>query len=395
LSEVEDPTEEKRLAYMKSRREYADVLRTRAETERLNPSMIKGERNRPSLGERLKKTTDDMIEAKHSYDLSQKMFGNGGDSTQSRQWTTQQALDFAKYLASIGKSPEEIQRYITKLGATLDLASSTDYRNPFAQNYLMAATSERERWGVKDFTDAVSVIKSLQQPQNGSDTASIISALGNFIAATKGNSSDLATIQGLYQQMTSQQQASFDRHLELVRERASEQPSFQDQLQQIVTLQTTLGKLGPGKESETIQTRRLELDHEKWKANLDAETEKRKSQGQMDMVKQITGGLSRALEAPVVKEFGKSVGRQIGLDNPLSGVQTRAAQEQVKALSNPLAAERSFSCPKCHQTSYFTNKDLLAIAESHSGKWVCPGCSEPYQLKNDDQRKDEGGTTVA
>src|SRR5207247_1673663 len=223
--EIVDPTEEKRLAYMKSRREYADVLRTRAETERLNPSMIKGERNRPSLGERLKKTTDDMIEAKHSYDLSQKMFGNGGDSSQSRQWTTQQALDFAKYLASIGKSPEDIQRYITKLGATLDLASSTDYRNPFAQNYLMAATSERERWGVKDFTDAVSVIKSLQQPQGGSDTAAIISALGSFLAATNKGTSNSEII-ALYQQMSQQQQASFDKQLELLRERLTNQPSF-------------------------------------------------------------------------------------------------------------------------------------------------------------------------
>src|SRR5207249_7333316 len=167
-----------------------------------------------------------------------------------------------------------------------------------------------------DFTDAVSVIKSLQQPQGGSDTAAIISALGSFLAATNkgtGNSEIIA----LYQQMSQQQQASFDKQLELLRERLTDQPSFSDQLAQIVQVQNTLGKLS-GKESEAMQSKRLELEHQRWAKSIDLDLEKRKSAGQVEMIKSLTGGLSRALENPVVRELDRSVGSKIGVtENPL------------------------------------------------------------------------------
>jgi len=312
--------------------------------------------------------------------------GDAPSKTQMRQsWTTAQAVDYAKYLASLGKNEDEIQRHIAKLGSTLDIAASDQYRNPFFQTGLMARTAESDHpFGVRDFVESVQMINTLQKPtQNGSDTAAIIAALGSFISATKGNSSDLTTIQGLYQQMSQQQQACFDKHLELSRDRMSEQPSFQDQLAQIVQVQSTLGKLS-GRETEAVQTRRLELDHEKWKASLDAESEKRKSQGQMEMVKQLTGGLSRALENPVIRELGKSVGSKIGVrENPLENAKVAAAQQQVKQLSNPLEATYGFSCQRCKQPKTFSELQMARIKEA-DGKWMCDtaGCGEVYSLRD-------------
>ncbi len=129
----------------------------------------------------------------------------------------------------------------------------------------------------------------------------------------------------------------------------------------------------------------MEFEHDRFKANQEAELERRKQAGQQELVKTITGNLGKVLEAPIVKELGRTVGQKIGVrENPIAAVQTRAAQEEVQKLSDPLRTVYGFTCNKCGQPKTFTELQMARIREENAGRWVCDsvGCGEVWTLKD-------------
>jgi hypothetical protein len=360
-------------------------------------SMRPSKFGRPSPLDRVKEARISGMEVAH---FEKGLSGSSEATGQSQRqtWTTQQALEYARYLASLGKTPEEVQKHIQILGSTLDMAASPEYRNPFFQNTLMARTSESERpfSGVKDFVEIVQMVKSMQPPQNDS-TAAIITALGSFMASTRPSGNDSGTVAQLYQQMSDQQQKSFDRHLELIRERMNDSPSFAEQLQQIASLQGTLGKIS-GRESESIQAKRMDLEHERWKVQTDADTERKKSAAQNDMVKTAFGNLGKILESPVIKEAGRGIGQALGKTSPRAGgvvnAVTGAPQTAARTELNtpPTQVPWGLVCHKCHTQHTFTQLQLAQIEES-GGRWSCGKCGEVYELRRPPEAGETSGGT--
>src|SRR6267143_1949558 len=386
MSEIEDPAEEKRVAYMKAKREFAEALRVRSETERLNPLMVMGERAKPSLGERLKKNTDEMIEAKHAYDLSKSMFGNGGSESRSERPQVNQSnfkADILKAVIASGRSPEESAKLMEQLSPYL-LAVD----DPAAALLVSRLGNGGEKMTLKEILEIIQLTKNMQGSQSASDPAAMANAIVGAIRtgaelSSKNNGSDAGTIQSLYQQMTTQQQQSFDRHLELLRERYTDQPSFDQQLASVLDLQKRLG--GLGKESESIALKRMNLEHERWVKAEEISADVRRSKSQSEMVRTITSGLQKALENPVLSELGKNVGRKIpgvgSTINAVSEAKTAAAQAEI---NNPLNVPYAFTCSKCHSDHRFTAGQLTMI-EAQGGRWVCTGtingepCGELYE----------------
>jgi hypothetical protein len=199
---------------------------------------------------------------------------------------------------------------------------------------------------------------------------------------------------------------SYQNQLDLMREQLKTK-SVDAELERLSKLRDLVG--GPPEESDIAKhrltladaqsQRAFELERERWKAEWDAKVEDGKSRRQENLFKTITNNVSKALESPVIKELGKTVGKKIGVpDNPVEKIRTTAAQNQLREAlrPNPLAAERVFDCPKCHRKSYFSTQQLVGIAEN-GGRWLCPGCNDVYQLKNDgdDDRKTDGGPNIA
>src|SRR5207302_8640666 len=116
----------------------------------------------------------------------------------------------------------------------------------------------------------------------------------------------------LYQQMNQANKESSDRYLDLLREQMDRQSSNNplDYLRQLKEGQDIVGRLA-GKESEAIQSQRLALEHEKWKAQTEADTERKKSSSQSDMLKSAFGNLGKILESPTIHQLGKGIGAKI------------------------------------------------------------------------------------
>jgi len=398
MSEIEDPTEEKRVAYMKSRREYADALRTRSETERLNPSMIKGERAAPW------KPVQEAAIAGASSRAFLTAFGNGGSETSATPKSVnpstliEQKSLIIRSLVAAGKRPEEIETYMVKVAPFIDVVAAAGAADPIAQSMLftrLMSGSGSQGLTIKDVAEVIALVNSARSQQPQSDTASIIAALGSFLAATKTNnaSDSIATIQNLYAEMSKNQQRSFDSHLQLLRERYTDQPSFQDQLAQIVQVQKTLGSLG--KESDTIASKRMDVEFQKWQAQLNAASEDRKSKNQSAMIERITGGLSKALESPIVREAGRGIGQVLGKTSPtagrvasaVTGAPTAAARAELNTSPTEIPWGLTCDCGAQHRFSQLQ----LATIEDKGGRWACPNCGKVYELQPGSGDKNGGG----
>jgi hypothetical protein len=339
--------------------------------------MVKGER-KPSLGERLKKTTDDMIEAKHAYSLSQNMFGNGD----TRAVDTQQILDRKAHIAAqlIGMKypPELVRSYSEAIGPFLD--SSTFASDPFAQRFMIERFQQGQAPTRDSIIEAVRLGAEMKNSQPQTDMGQLANALAvamqSGVQAAKGNGSAdplaLMTMLNQNQQQSHQQQLQmYERLLE------SQQPrTLTEQLKDMQHMQETLGKLG-GADTPEIQMKKLELTEARDSRQFSAVQEEKKTKAQTEMFKTIAGGLSKALESPVLRQLGRNVGSKLGVENPIAKAQNAAAQEVVQ---NPTAVPWGFNCPKCHTSHSFTAIQLAKIKDS-GGRWVDPVCGEVYSLQ--------------
>jgi hypothetical protein len=305
-------------------------------------------------------------------------------------------------LVAAGRTPEQIESYLFKVAPFLDVVATAG-ADPMTQSLLysrLMSGNGQQSLGVRDIIEVIGMVnqmKGTQRPQ--SDIASVIAALGSFLAATKNNNgSDVTTIQTLYGEMNKQAQASFDRQLELLREKYSDAPTFEDQLQHVMSLQKTLGL---GKESEAVSLKRMDLETQRWSKQQEIDADLRKSKSQNEMVRTITGNLQKALESPVIRELGKNVGSKIGVrENPVEKVRTAAAQTQLREPPpNPMDEVFGLTCAICKNQVDFTRSELVRISEAGggSGKWSCPHCAAVYVLKPPDKDKtdESGGATVA
>jgi len=394
-------------------RNWLEAEETRARLSNLDPT-IEGIGNpgvqmrpskfgRPSALERVKEARISGLEVAHF----EKGLNGGGATGQQKPQVNPMAL--VQYKAEIIKAlapnhtPEQIETYLEKLSPFLDAAMLVG-SDPIAQSLLYSKImgSNQPELRTKDIIELITTVNQLrgsqQQPQT--DVAGVANAMTNALKTgaelVKSNNNGGVDQMSMISMLNETHKNTLEmqqRHFEQMRELQQSQPTLVDSLKSYRELQ---GLIGTAPDRPEVAMKKLDLQAATEQREHEYRLESAKEKRQTELIKGITGGLSRALESPVVKELGKSVGKKIGVnDNPLSTAQTRTAQEQVKYLENPLAAERIFDCPKCHRKSFFSTKDLVAIAENNQGRWLCPGCSEAYQLKNDDQRKDEGGTTVA
>jgi hypothetical protein len=343
-----------------------------------------GKYGRPSALDRIKEARVSGLEIQQF----SKGLGEEASASKSVQVNPSTLLEqrglIIRSLVAAGRTPEQIESYLLKVAPFLDVVATAG-ADPMTQSLLysrLMSGNGQQSLGVKDVIEVIGMVnqmKGTQQPQ--SDTASIIAALGSFLAATKNNNgSDVTTISSLYQEMNKQAQSSFDRHLELIKERLADQPSFEEQLSHIMALQKTLGV---GKESEAVSLKRMDLETARWSKQQEIDADMRKSKSQNEMIKTISGNLSKVLESPIVSELGKNVGRKIpGVSNVMDA-RTSAAQQTVKNAEDPTRVPWGFTCAKCKTPFTFTAMELTKIGEA-GGRWVCPtlGCAEIYELKS-------------
>lgn len=346
---------------------------------------------RPSALERVKEARISGMEVAH---FEKGLTGsNEGQKPQGNSSTLK--ADIIKAVIASGRSPEDSAKLMEQLSPYLLAVDDP------AAAALVSRIGNSDKMGIKEILEIIQLTKNIQGSQAASDPASMANAITNAIRtgaelSNKNNGSDTGTIQGLYAQMTQQQQQSFDRHLELLRERYADQPSFDEQLQHVMALQKQLG--GLGKESDTITSKRLELDQRKWEKSVEIAAESRKSKSQNALVQTAFGNLGKILESPTVRELGRGVGKRIpavgAAADAFSQARTAGAQAEI---NDPTQVPYSFTCPRCHTTHTFSAKDLTLIGEK-GGRWVCTGtingqpCAETFQLKGSGST-DAGGAS--
>src|SRR5713101_4444035 len=115
-------------------------------------------------------------------------------------------LDLLKAVISSGRSPDEAEKLMEKLSPYL-LA----FDDPAAA-MLVSRIGSSDKMGIKEILEVIQLTKSMQGSQSASDPASMANAITNAIRtgaelSSKNNSSDNATVQSLYAEMSKNQQA--------------------------------------------------------------------------------------------------------------------------------------------------------------------------------------------
>src|SRR5438105_5987621 len=306
-------------------------------------------------------------------------------------------------LVKQGKSDEQIQAFLEKTSGYVDalaLAGNDPTTTALLFNRVMNSSGNNQQLAYKDILEIIRMSQQLGPAHSRqNETAAIITALANYTAATKTNNSDSATIVQLYQQMSAQQQASFDRHLQLVRENAENRPSFADELAQIAGLQTTLGKLS-GKEPPDVLMKRLEIEDKRAEREYNTKIEQGKEVRQGKWIEGAIGALSKLAESPLIREAGKKVAESLPGVGRVAGAVGQVQSSAARAtLDQPLDEPFGFTCQQCGTAHRFSRKQLTLIESSPSRAWVCDHCGASYILKqqagtdtahpNKDDRRDE------
>ena len=389
----------------------------KAEALSLDPSLADSSTSSRVRGRSL----SDSYKENYEEGLKIKGFREGlGDSVSSKPAPVSPELildrkaRIAASLAGMKYSPDEIKKYLDAISPFLDSTSLAG--DPWANRYMMEKFQGGQNPTRNDIIEAVRLGSEMNRTHQPSDPASMISAMTQVFKAAQDSrntvdpvasfNSGINTVLPLFQQMSETQKTAFQAQIESLRnELAEKDPAvFFDRMRSFAE---TMGWHPSGSEDPTVLLHRLDsadkqserafqIEREKWKAEFDAKTEGLKERKQTEMLKTVVGTVQKALESPVVREFGKTVGRSIGVPtNPLSDAKTAAAKQ---TLENPMEEKFSLTCSTCKRISYFSRSDLLKIEQSAGGKWVCP-CGAAYGLKNsssgtDDKNKDEGSPIV-
>src|SRR5437667_1153119 len=294
-------------------REYwrKQAMHLRAQLEESNPSL----KPTGATGAKPWKPVEDAAIAGASSRAFLTAFGNGNSEPSLTAKVSPSEIAASRQrtieaLVKAGKSDAEIQAFLEKTSGYVDalaMAANDPMMTSLLFNRVM--TGGNQQLTMKDMIETIRLAQDLRGPDavhNQSEMAEVIKALAQF---NKGGSdpaqafNNAASLLGpLYQQMNTANRESFDRYLGLLREQMDRQSSNNplDLLRQVKETQDIVGKI-TGRESEAITQRRIELEHERWKENLLAETERKKAAGQADMIKQVTGGLGRIFESPIIK----------------------------------------------------------------------------------------------
>jgi len=379
--------------FWKAKHEAA-VLRNEVET--MSPDMFAGlEQKRLGTG---KPTPLDRAAEAHTRGIELNMFQrglNGGEQASSTKPTQldpniviQTKAAIVKALAT-SHSPQEIETYLAKISPFLDVAMLAG-SDPLTQSMLYAkimGSNQQQTLTVKDVVELVATINELKgsQPTQATDAGQLANALATAMrsgvdaAKTNNNGVDVNQLLNMQQQSHDRLLQTQQQHFEQMRELQQQQPTLVDSLKQYRELQ---GLVGSVPDRPEVAMKKLDLQAATEAREHAYRLESAKEKRQTELIKGITGGLSRALENPVVRELGRSVGSKIGVtDNPLAAAQTKAAQQQVKNLADPLRAVYGFTCAKCRQRKTFSELRMGEIKET-GGRWVCdtPGCGEVYSL---------------
>ena len=342
--------------------------------------------------------------------------GLAGEINQSKTQPTSSDVAGAKSriveaLIKAGKSPTEITEYLDKISSHLDvLALSTD---PAVQSILFSRVmsgSSTQTLGMKDVIETIRLVSELkQQPQ--SDPAAMAGAMVNAVkvgidAAKSSNNGDplatIAAIAPLYKEMNETQRTILQSQIEGLRSELQQR----DPEKYFESIQKFGDLFGWGHSQDTPEIalhklhsldeerkRAYEMERLRWEKEWAQRAENLRDKKQSETMGRIISTVQRAIESPVVKEFGKSVGRSIGADknSVIQAATTAPAAAATAALSNPTDVPWGFTCPKCKVTRTFTQKEL-ALLEERGGNWVCPspGCGEAYKLQPSSKKPDEG-----
>ncbi len=395
MSETEDPAEEKRKEYMAARRAYSEALRIRDESLRLNPHMRDGkDSSRSTLGDRIKRNTMDLVEAKSVYDMGKNLFGNGNDGAKSvRADPVGVTGAIIQELVRQRKTTEEIDATIGKINPYIQtLALAQD--NPTVQNILISkilggTISNNPNHDAIELLRLYHEMRGPEQKQ-ASDPAAMMNAgvnavrTGIELGKTKNGGIDpmLQMMQENHKQALDMQ----ERHFEQIQALRSQQPTFAEQMEELGRLQGTFGKLN-GKESENVQLKRLEMDAARLQREHESSLEIAKEKRQAAMLTGISGAIGKALESPILREAGRKMAET--LPGPLGKAAGTVSQVQSQAarsvLDQPLEEALGFTCETCGASARFTRRDLKMIEATPTRTWACPKCGASYTLK--------GGTT--
>jgi len=371
----------------------------RAQLEEANPSLkpIGG------IGSRPWKPVEDAAIAGASSRAFLTAFGNGGSEPSVMPKASPSEVAAAKgriieAMVQAGRDTKYIEDAMQKISPHLDVfALSAD---PAVQSVLLQRimnNNSAQNLGMRDLIDAMKLVQDLrntsqQTPQ--SDPASLMSAAGNLFKTgveTARNRNDgmavselLAMQQQSHDKMLQAQQEHFREIRELQHQQQSSNSPL-DLLRQVQETKDIVEKI-TGKESEALATRRLELDHEKWKTQTEADTERKKAANQTELVKTAFGNLGKFLETPIVREAGRSVGQALtkrvpsagAVVNAVTGAPGEAARSELR--SPPTQLPWSFTCSTCKFSRNFSQFELAKIQQSPERRYICDGCGAAYQL---------------
>ncbi len=323
------------------------------------------------------------------------------NSSEPSQKTVQEAGDarakIVESLVKAGKSVDEIEQYLIRLGPHLEMAAIA--RDPYAAAMLYSRFGNNPK--DMQFKDVIETIKLVNDMKGGGNSqgsvAEIATALveafkagkegaqsanpgmGNFEAFQEG----MKFVTPILDKQNDTVKTAYAERIKSLEEKlAGSDPVTY--LKQIKETAETLGLGGMDKELELHKLhleekqgdRKFEWDLKNWELEKQEKIETRKEKRQSQILDRVFKGVETALESPVIKEAGKMVGGK--LEGKLPDVRGQAARSQ---LQEPLKEVQEFMCPNCRRTTEFTKADLVTIA-NRGGRWVCPtqGCGKPYIL---------------
>ena len=409
LQQAQAEEDRKRREYLRARRELGEALRVRSEAERLG-GMI------PRRGDGEKDWSQDLIDTKMKA-LKAKVtidtLGNANNVNTNPQPKVTADLITVKgkiiqEMVQQGKDPDYIESAMSKISPYIDtLALAND--NPAVQSILVSKimSGNVNGNGTRDLIQLMQLARELHGPQQSqqSDPTSVMNAAGNLFrtgvetARGRNDGVDMSQVLAMQQQSHDKMLQAQQEHFRELRELQTGQPTLVDQVDQLGRLQSLLGKIG-GKETEAVVTKRLELDEKKWEASLAADTERKKAVTQADMFKQITGGLGRIFESPIIKKVGENLGETLGRTSPTAAGVVRAVSRAPEQAANaelqtpPTHVKYQLSCQKCGKPHSFTALEISQISD-RGGRWTCPTCGEVYQYQDPSgEGEGEHGGTV-
>lgn len=323
--------------------------------------------------------------------------GNSEPSPKTVQEASDARARIIESLVKAGKTPEEIEQYLARLGPHLEMAAMA--RDPYAALMLYSRFSSNPK--EMQFKDVIETIKLVNDMKGGGNSQGSVAEIATaLVEAFKAGKEGAQTANpgmtnfDAFQEgmkfvtpiLNSQSEAvktAYSERIKTLEERlAGSDPVAY--LKQIKETAETLGIGSVDKEielhkltqAEKESDRRFEFDLKHWELEKQEKNEARKDKRQTQILDRVFRGVESALESPVIKEAGKMVGGK--LEGKVPDVRGQAARSQ---LTEPMQEVKEFVCPNCRRRTEFTNMELVQIANK-GGRWVCPtqGCGAAYTL---------------